>query len=703
MSNLKLPDIFLYSCWPKKSIFRSLLEDLQLKCHDPNAHSVSSGILLVEEPELFSEPELVQLLKHLDSENCLALCYCANEPLNLSEQLRSHPGLTFLTGTLSSWQLSSMLQSLADRLLVENDHIYQLLFQQAGLGVAQINSLTGQFIRINEEYSKIIGYSQLEIQKLSFHDISYPDDLEKDLQLMDELLRGKINYFSINKRLIRKNGGIFWSNVTVTPMRFLGQEFTTHIAVVQDIHQQKMAEIHRLEAELLFRQMFEKHDAIMLLINPDNGRIIDANLSAERFYGYSRKKLRSLFISDINQLDVSSVGTKLQQAYRQEQNAFYFEHLLADGQVRTVEVHSTPIIVQQKELLFSIIHDITSRKQVEKALLKSEERYRQIVETADEGIWVIDEENITTFVNQKMATMLGAQSPKDITGRSMFDFMNLDNQEYASNNVARRRTGISETHDFEIIRLDGGKIWTSMSTSPIYNAQNIYQGALAMVTDISQRKEWEQQLQKNLEERELLLREVHHRVKNNFQTIMSMLNLQSRKIKNAVEKSQLQAAKERIRSMALIHEELYHADDMAHLDLADYLKQLIRELYASKNDRREIRLNLDLEHVSLEINPSISFALLAYELISNVFQHAFPDVFTSEPQFWLKLRADSQNISLEVIDNGVGFDESLFYDSESTLGFQLVKQLVLQLDGDIKMFVGPGTQCLVSIARNFVS
>jgi len=396
-------------------------------------------------------------------------------------------------------------------------------------------------------------------------------------------------------------------------------------------------------------------------------------------------------------MDASSVVSSLQQAYTQEKNTFYFEHRLADGQIRSVEVHSTPIMVQQKELLFSIIHDITSRKQAEQALLKSESRYRQIVETAEEGIWMIDANNITTFVNQKMADLLGFQFPFELIGASMYDFIDTDNIAYANANIERRKTGLAETHDFELLRANGVRIWTSMATSPIYDVSGVYQGALAMVTDISERKRSEVQLQKNLDERELLLREVHHRVKNNFQMIMSMLNLQSRKARSHSEINQLLAAKERIRSMALVHEALYHADDMAQLNLADYLKQLVRELLSGKQDKRKVDISFDLSRVYLEINPSISFALLAYELIANVFQHAFLPEHQVSPELSIRLTPQGNEIYLEIVDNGTGFSRALFDSGDETLGFQLVKQLSRQLDARLELNSDLGTHWRVII------
>ena len=157
------------------------------------------------------------------------------------------------------------------------------------------------------------------------------------------------------------------------------------VAAFLDITERKQTEKALQASEERFRSMFEKHNAIMLLIEPDSGRIIDANQSAQNFYGYPIEKMKAMQIQDINVLNPVEVAERRRQAKHESLNFFVFPHRLANGEIRTVEVHSSPIAIHDQPILFSIIHDITERKQAEEALAASEAKYRLLLENMREA------------------------------------------------------------------------------------------------------------------------------------------------------------------------------------------------------------------------------------------------------------------------------------------------------------------------------
>jgi PAS domain S-box-containing protein len=174
------------------------------------------------------------------------------------------------------------------------------------------------------------------------------------------------------------------------------------------------------DSEAHFRRMFEKHSALMLLIEPMTGQILDANKAAERFYGYNISQLRSMSIQDINILAPDEVAHERILALQEKRNYFNFLHRLANGEVRTVEVHSTPIERGEEMILFSIIHDITERKRAEDALKGQKQRFQSLGENSPFGIVMIQPDGTFSYVNPKFKEMFGYDHSDVPNGREWF-------------------------------------------------------------------------------------------------------------------------------------------------------------------------------------------------------------------------------------------------------------------------------------------
>lgn len=347
-----------------------------------------------------------------------------------------------------------------------------------------------------------------------------------------------------------------------------------------------------------------------------------------------------------------------------------------------------------KRELIARVESILRIKNSEEVMLKSEEKYRLIVENAQEGIWSIDADANTIFVNQYMANLLG-YSVDEILGRQLFSFMDENSEKIAKNNLENRQRGILAEHDFGFIRKDGEQIYTSISSSPIKNQDGKYVGTLALVADVTERRKMEQKIQKSLEEKEMLLKEIHHRVKNNLMIISSLLNIQSRYIKDDESKEIFKESQNRARSMAIIHERLYQSTDLKNIDFSDYLRTLANELfhaYADNTGRIELKINM--EDIFLDINMAIPLGLIVNELITNSLKHAFPDGRNGEITIDFHEKGDLYELNVK--DNGIGFPEDLDYRKTGSLGLQLVNSLTDQIDGEVEMNGSPGSSFKIS-------
>jgi diguanylate cyclase (GGDEF)-like protein/PAS domain S-box-containing protein len=240
------------------------------------------------------------------------------------------------------------------------------------------------------------------------------------------------------------------------------------------------------ESERRYRQMFENNRAVQLLIDPDSGTIVDANMAAADFYGYALDELIGMRIWQINVLGPERVLDEMAKTTTQERNYFVFRHMLANGELRDVEVHSGPVVIGGRTVLYSIIHDITERKQAERALLESEEKFRNIFNYASIGIYQSTLEGRLLTANETLAQMLGYDSPAELLQRNLVDIY-LEPSD--RDDLVGRIAPIGYGSDFELRwrKKDGTPIWIRMSAHAIHSraGEMMFEG---FVYDVTERK-----------------------------------------------------------------------------------------------------------------------------------------------------------------------------------------------------------------------
>jgi len=209
--------------------------------------------------------------------------------------------------------------------------------------------------------------------------------------------------------------------------------------------------------------------------------------------------------------------------------------------------------------------------------------------------------------------------------------------------------------------------------------------------DITERKQAEQRLAASLQEKEVLLKEIHHRVKNNMQVISSLLSLQAQQFQDREVREAFKESQGRIRSMALVHEKLYKAHNLSRIDFSDYVATLTASLFRVYQVNPErIKYKMDLDKVLLDVNASIPCGLILNEIILNALKHAFPDGRAGEIHVELREK-EGGTVRLIVRDNGIGFPEGIDIRNTDTLGLQIVALLTDQMDGKIDIRNDGGT------------
>ncbi|MCB6182195.1 PAS domain S-box protein [Leeia sp. TBRC 13508] len=330
--------------------------------------------------------------------------------------------------------------------------------------------------------------------------------------------------------------------------------------------------------------------------------------------------------------------------------------------------------------------DIDQRHRSELALKESEERYRSLVDSSDDAIISKSLQSLITSWNPAAERLFG-YAAEEVIGKHITCLFPPDKVDEEKDIMARLVSGERVRHyETERIHKNGTKLYLSVTVSPIFNANGAVVGACKIARDISLEKAHREAREAALAEKTALLHEVHHRVKNNLQIVSSLLNLQARKSPPHI-KSALAESQGRIKAMALVHQLLYEANNMAEIDLNDYLRRLVSLMsgtYSASENGIHIRFNASREPVVLELQRTIPCALVVNEMILNAIKHAF--INHPKPEIIIDLRClDNGKTQLDIIDNGIGLPEHFALSSGDTLGIQLIPMFVQQLGGEIQI------------------
>ncbi len=368
-----------------------------------------------------------------------------------------------------------------------------------------------------------------------------------------------------------------------------------------------------------------------------------------------------------------------------------------DKKVIDVEVIATPINYQNKPAMLTVVHDITKRMQAEKALKESEERLDLAVKGTGIGLWDWMIQTGEMVHNERWAQIIGytLDEISPVSFETMEKFCHPNDLKKSNKFLEKHFAGETEYYECELRMkhkngkwiwvLDKGKIveWDDEGNPIRMSGTHL---------DITKRKLAEFQIKKDLQEKEVMLKEIHHRVKNNLNLIKSLLNLQAQTIKT--KKQALDAFKEsrdRIFTMALIHERLYKADDFTRISMKPYINDISREITRLYQYEKKVFLEVFVENIYLNINTAIPCGLIVNELITNAIKYAFQDGRKGKISIDLRNLKDNK-YQLSVKDNGIGISDELVEKISDSLGIKLVYLLSKQINGELDIIRDKGTQ-----------
>jgi PAS domain S-box-containing protein len=350
--------------------------------------------------------------------------------------------------------------------------------------------------------------------------------------------------------------------------------------------------------------------------------------------------------------------------------------------------------------------DLTETKKALHKIIENEFKFRSVVEQTSDGVTLSTEPGKIIDWNKSMEKITGIKKEEADTkllSEILYELNPEEEKEILNPSVLQEQfedvfnnKNLPDEFKFkenDIMRADGSLRSVTINNFFVEKSDPLI--LCTVVQDITDRKEFENSLKTSLAEKEVLLREIHHRVKNNLQIISSLLNLQTVYIDDQEALNLFKESQNRVKSMSMIHESLYQSRDLAHIDFSIYLSRLCNELLSSYGvNINLITLKTDLEKIFLDINTAIPCGLIITELFTNSIKYAFPEGRKGIIDIKFQLDTDD-NFILEVSDNGVGFPDDIDFENTKSLGMRLVSSLVDQLDGTIELDNSSGTRFII--------
>ena len=452
------------------------------------------------------------------------------------------------------------------------------------------------------------------------------------------------------------------------------------------------------QSEQITRNIFDS--SLDIIFASDNKeKITEFSPSAYKVFEYEKYEINKIKIKHLF-ADFDQYKSIIKQL--DDRGFFSGEvlHIKKNGEVFVSYISASRIINELGEKLgyMGISRDISEIKKAEIKIIESEKRYRELFINLSDAIIIVNENNDILEMNPEASNLFGLQLKKERV-INLYDFIERkDIKKTRLKSKELRETGEIKGLEIDIIDAKARKKTVELSSNAVY-VDGVFKGSRDILRDVTEKKIINDELRISLKQKEVLLKEVHHRVKNNLQVISSILNLQSSYVEDKKTLDILRESQNRVKSMSFIHENLYRTKDFNKIDFTEYIENLTKSMIHSyQYSENNISLILDLDNVLLSIDISIPCGLIINELLSNALKYAFPIKKTGTILISVK-KQSNKRIQIIVEDNGVGYTKGLDSENEGSLGMLLVRTLIEQIDGKIELLKHSGTKYLITFDR----
>lgn len=630
--------------------------------------------------------------------------YFSGEITNVDKQ--GNPFEAFLTATVLkdatgnvigmmgvSRDLTQMQE--ARRKLRSSEESYRAIFQQAFIGIVKI-SLEGTLEQVNPHLLSLMEYEAENFLGLKVEDLAHPDDVYFLRGILKSLLAGKDIQRFFELRLISSNNRIISFMINLSIVRDDWRKPLFYVAIFHDLSQQQQAQKKLFEQQAKLNAILESNSHLVFSVGRDNllssynssmRDLIKKVYGVDAFVGLDMTAEEMISSDERNRLWLREIA----EAFKGINRRFETHFVDPMGRRSDWEVFLNPVFSAEGKTLevAGVGHDITEKKLRELQMAEQAARIKSFYESTSSLIYTLNSDFVLTGFNEVYQKVTERDFGKTPTvGRMIIEdvrehFPEKEFNYFVDAHLNALR-GIAQQYDYKIYDPFGNAVYYHVSLDPVRRPDGSIREVLYLSSDITEARQAQKKIIQSLREKEILIKEIHHRVKNNLQVVSSMLNLQRSYLTDPDFTEVFNEIQNRVKSMSFIHEILYNTEDFSTLDFRRYLQELISNLkqsYSGKTGNKEV--SLEAEDVMLDLDQSIPCGLIITELLSNAFKYAFEPKTPGRVNVSISEKDDI--VVLEVKDNGKGMPAGFKISEVKSLGLQLVESLVMQLDGKLDL------------------
>jgi PAS domain S-box-containing protein len=558
-----------------------------------------------------------------------------------------------------------------------------------------------QYLSVNVE--RFFGWKPEDLVGKSGWETVHPEDRERMRGEFDSLLENSCDAKTVECRFECRDGSYRWVEMTAI-------DCTRNPAIdgillnYHDVTERKRTDDLLRESEERFREAMEATNDGVWDWDLETG-LGYTNPAYYKMLGYTAEEFPLTVRSWIDYLhpdDKERVLAINQDCIENRIQGFTVEYRMRakDGSWRWILERTKALTRNSRGNAVRMIGthmDITESRRSTELLKESEEKWRSIISTSPDGITIQSMDGLVEEVSDKTAEMFGYGSREEILGKSIFEFLDPTCHEKASTLIGEMLMGnYTGAAEYLAVKKDGTRFFIEANAEVMHNLRGEITNVFFIIRDISERKKAEEKIRNLLHEKDLVLKEVHHRIKNNMNTVFSLLRVEANAQDDPQTKGILQDSAGRVESMMVLYDKLYRSENVSALPIKDYLPALVNEIVGIFPQRASSRIETILDDFVLSERLLSPLGIIINELITNAMKYAFEG--RSDGVITIVALKRDGLISISFQDNGVGLPETVTFQNSTGFGMQLIAMLVDQINGSIRIERERGTKFVIEFA-----